>query len=80
MKLFLIIFLSSICSLCSQTFYSVDHSYQSDLKIHVVDYEYQADFKIFFVEQEYQSDLKVFFVKNKYQAKWNFNNKKHLLF
>ena len=24
MKLFLIIFLSSICSLCSQTFYSID--------------------------------------------------------
>ena len=80
MKLSLIIFLSSICSLYSQTFYSVDYSYQSDIKIHVVDYEYQADFKIFFVDHSYQSDLKVYFVKNKYQAKWKSNEKKHLLF
>ena len=54
MKLFLIIFLSSICSGLSQV--KVALSYQSDLKIHVVDYEYQAD-------------LLVYKLKNKYEAK-----------
>ena len=58
MRLFLFILLFPSVSLFSQTFYSVDYSYQADLKVHVVDHEYQAD-------------LLVYKVQNKYQAKGN---------
>ena len=80
MRLPIILFLSSSFTLFSQTFYSVDYSYQSDIKVYVVDYEYQADLLVYklknkyeakgnsglwyFTEQNYQADFKIFFCQD----------------
>ena len=79
MRLFLLVFLLPTGFLLSQTFYSVDYSYQADLKVHVVDYEYQADLLVYkvqnkyqakgnsglwyFTDYAYQADFKIFFVE-----------------
>ena len=50
----LLIFLYPTFSLFSQTFYSVDYSYQADIKVHVVDYEYQADLLVYKLKNKYE--------------------------